>query len=207
MVKISKIILLFFNSRYDLTDEFVPDDFITNITRSHRNVKIFKAQQSIYFVNCEKFKEELFSRYGSSLTDTSGDVTMVNPAFELPEVSIDSMQIIEEPESEKPDLILDFSAVNYIDTNGVKMVEQIIEDFSKINVTVYICEGQGRMKHISYSKDEFENNQFICFAEGFIRMLYRMKLLEKFDENIYVTINEALEAISKKSADNSLVVY
>jgi anti-anti-sigma regulatory factor len=42
-----------------------------------------------------------------------------------------------------PDIILDFSAVNYIDTNGVKMIQQIIEDFKKCNVFVYICQSQG----------------------------------------------------------------
>jgi len=33
-----------------------------------------------------------------------------------------------------------------------------------------------------------------------------MKLLEKFDENIYVTINEALGAISKKANQNVLEI-
>ncbi len=97
-------------------------------------------------MNCEKFKEELLNRYNSSLSDTQSDLAMTNPMFELPEINAGSSQDIVNLESEKPNLILDFSAVNYIDTNGVKMVEQIIEDFSKINVTVYICEGQGIIK-------------------------------------------------------------
>lgn len=42
-----------------------------------------------------------------------------------------------------PDLILDFSAVNYVDTNGAKIVQMIVEDFKKINVFVYICQCQG----------------------------------------------------------------
>ena len=46
-------------------------------------------------------------------------------------------------ELKDPDIILDFSAVNYIDTNGVKMIAQIIEDFKKCNVFVYICQSQG----------------------------------------------------------------
>ena len=43
-----------------------------------------------------------------------------------------------------PDLILDMSAVNYVDTNGVKCIAQIVEDFKKMNVSVYLCESQGR---------------------------------------------------------------
>ena len=44
-------------ARYNRTSEFVPDDFITNITYpiSDKTVKILQAQRSIYFVNCERF--------------------------------------------------------------------------------------------------------------------------------------------------------
>ena len=76
------------------------------------------------------------------------NTVIVNPNYELPElhdckqVPVTVAQLSAEPAN--PDLILDFSAVNYIDTNGVRMIQQIIEDFSKIGVTVYICEAQGK---------------------------------------------------------------
>lgn len=40
-------------------------------------------------------------------------------------------------------LILDFAGVNHIDTDGVKMMKQLIEDFKAKRVTVYICQFQG----------------------------------------------------------------
>ena len=40
-------------------------------------------------------------------------------------------------------LIIDFSAVNYIDTNGVKMLLDIVESMKKANIFVYICSPQG----------------------------------------------------------------
>ena len=50
----------------------------------------------------------------------------------------------DETESVKyPDIILDFSSVYYIDTNGVNMLKQLISDYKKIGVTLYICQAQG----------------------------------------------------------------
>jgi MFS superfamily sulfate permease-like transporter len=40
-------------------------------------------------------------------------------------------------------LILDFSAVNYVDTNGVKALQQIVEHFEALQVSVCICAPQG----------------------------------------------------------------
>jgi anti-anti-sigma regulatory factor len=45
--------------------------------------------------------------------------------------------------SKMPDIILDFSAVNYIDTNGVKAVQQLIEYYKSKDIHVYICNSQG----------------------------------------------------------------
>ena len=43
-------------------------------------------------------------------------------------------------------LILDFSAVNYIDTTGVKTILQLIQDLKDKNVFIYICQAQGKLK-------------------------------------------------------------
>ena len=43
-----------------------------------------------------------------------------------------------------PDIILDFSAVNYIDTNGVKTLQHILEDYEKAGIFVYICNFQSK---------------------------------------------------------------
>ena len=46
-------------------------------------------------------------------------------------------------QSQPSELILDFSSVNYIDTNGVKALKQSILDLKQRNVFVYICGAQG----------------------------------------------------------------
>ena len=120
------------------------------------NIKIFKVQNSIYFVNCENFQNSLYKKYGFSPIDKI--LSAAKNKSKIDESSID------------PDIILDFSAVNYIDTNGIKTLQQIIEDFKKINVFVYICEPQGNL----------------------IKMIYRMNLLSKLDQHLFLTINEAL---------------
>ena len=40
-------------------------------------------------------------------------------------------------------LIIDLAPVNYVDQNGVKIIMQIIDDYTKANSFVYICQAQG----------------------------------------------------------------
>lgn len=154
-------------AKYDGTTEYVDDSFVTNITPSNDpTVKIFKAQRSIYFVNCDVFKKQLFQGYGFSPIDRfigknlkRNDVVAINPNYvngscdllvNLESIQQDEFIVDKKPEkvvteeTNDPDIILDFSAVNYVDTNGVKMLDQLIEDFKKIGVTLYICEPQGK---------------------------------------------------------------
>lgn len=134
----------FFNMRslaqYDETSEYADGNLILK-TKPENGVKIFKVQRSIYYVNCDSFQNQLFKFYGLS------------PIEKLQQIEADNMintgdeeqPILEKCEDKLklPDIILDFSAVNYIDTNGVKLLTQLVEDFDKIDVKVYICESQG----------------------------------------------------------------
>lgn len=94
------------------------------------NVKIFKVQHSIYFVNCEDFKSKLYKKYGLSPVEKFLSLNGKNNKGT-------------QAEFRNPDVVLDFSAVNFVDTNGVKILKEIVDDFQKINVFVYICEAQG----------------------------------------------------------------
>ena len=94
-------------------------------------------------MNCDNFQKNLFKRYGYSpvdklLMNSSNKFGSINQNFDKHRDDTNSSVDLKDP-----DIILDFSAVNYIDTNGVKMIEQIIEDFKKCNVFVYICQSQG----------------------------------------------------------------
>ncbi len=139
---------------YGESNDFVNKEFVVEIKKRHIlvdvNVKIFKIQRSIYFANTEYLQKTLFKMYGYSPNSKA----QVNKEFELKVVE-EPATGSEEPSSDvsfttvvarpDPDLILDMSAVNYVDTNGVKCIQQIIEDFKKINVTVYLCESQGKL--------------------------------------------------------------
>ena len=110
------------------------------------NIKLFKVQNSIYFVNCENFLNQLYKQYGLSpedklLTDSIEKFGSINKNFDKPDDIPDRQS--ESPKKD-PDLLLDLSAVNYVDTNGAKALQQMIEDFKKINVFVYICGSQGK---------------------------------------------------------------
>ncbi len=157
--------------KYDGTTEYVDSDFVANVTRSaDQSVKIFKIQRSIYFANCEAFKKQLFAGYGFSPIDRftgknkkRNQVVTLNPAYGIDnscdesylndsvlsgsDIKLKSDRSSEDVRLEElndPDIILDFSAVNYVDTNAIKMLQQVIEDFRKIDVMVYICEPQGK---------------------------------------------------------------
>lgn len=75
------------------------------------------------------------------------------------------------------DFILDFSAVNYIDTNGIQIVEELIEDFKHLGVFVYICRPQ----------------------ESFLKMICRLKLVDKFDAHVFLTIEDAVRHFNNKN--------
>jgi len=109
------------------------------------NIKIFKVQNSIYFVNCENFLNQIYKHYGFSpvdkiMTDSVQKFGSINKNFDKPDEISDRQN---ESSRKDPDLLLDLSAVNYLDTNGAKCLQQLIEDFKKINVFVYICGSQG----------------------------------------------------------------
>jgi MFS superfamily sulfate permease-like transporter len=114
---------------------------------------MFKVQNSIHFVNCENFQKQLYKQFGCSpveslLTESSEEnfnwKNVINQNFNKTN-STPAKQNLEENLSEKKsDIILDVSAVNYLDTNGAKTLQQTVEDFKKINVFVYICGSQGK---------------------------------------------------------------
>jgi len=137
---------------YSDSPDFVDKDFVVDVKKDHAlvemNVKIFKIQRSIYFANTEYLQKNLFKLYGSSPIDrgqASKEFEMkvvADPGESLGEHSdVSFTTVVAKP---SPDLILDMSAVNYVDTNGVKCIVQIVEDFKKMNVSVYLCESQGR---------------------------------------------------------------
>ena len=114
-------------------------------------------QNSIYFVNCESFQHKIFKKYGlsplvhaespstikrqkeSQIDPKTDDSTMIqekSSACSSNQASITLAEIV------NPSLILDFSAVNYVDTSGVKAILQLVQDYKKLGVSVYICKFQ-----------------------------------------------------------------
>ena len=99
-------------------------------------------------------------------------------------------------------LILDLSAVNYVDTNGIKMLLQLTKDYQKVNVNVYLCNPQGQcfLNEIIWKDsifDYFIKNVFV-YEDHFIKMAYNMDLLDSFDDHIYLKIEDILKQINEK---------
>ena len=133
-------------ARYSETCEYADRDFISN-TKPENDVKIFKVERSLYYVNCDSFQNQLFKYYGLS---------PIEKLRQLDEQKLNNIDNEENLNAKKKedclkDLILDFSAVNYIDTNGVNLLMQIVEDFKKIDVKVYICESQGINVYLKFN--------------------------------------------------------
>ena len=129
---------------------------------------MFKIQRPIYYVNADSFQDQLYKSYGrlpqedkaeSSLAkmELNASITNRNSLIANDEDHLKAFPVTSdspfgsptkrptpaELTAKHPDIILDFSAVNYIDTSGVKILQQIIDDFKKMNVFVYICSPQG----------------------------------------------------------------
>ena len=125
----------------------------TELIRSHNlpvNVKIYKIETSIYFANCENVKKKLLKACGFNSMEklfeaqkkTSLEINVSHEnGYAKDENQIDLKKIEKNTNNQK--LIIDFSAVNYIDTNGVKMLLDIVESMKKANIFVYICSPQG----------------------------------------------------------------
>lgn len=123
------------------------------------NVKILKLEHSLYFANCEIFQSNLYR----NIPPTES----VQPA--------ESGNNLMNYSNKEQNLVLDFSAVNYVDTNGVNKLKQIVEDYKSNDIFVYICSAQ----------------------ESFLRILHNMALFEVFEAHLFVSIEDALNNINE----------
>ncbi len=128
------------------SDEVVNEALNQKLNNS--NVKLYRIEQSIYFSNCEFFHENFYKKY-AYLTHNEHLVLIEkfskNHHLNTPESEMRNEAVIKHSNLLKslPDVIMDFSAVNYIDTNGVKILANLIDDFRKIDVFICICQPQG----------------------------------------------------------------
>lgn len=136
------------------------------------NVRIFKIKHSIYFAVSNKLQNNLYKMYGFQPRKKAKKTTSI--------CSVDKVEI--DKEKRYPDIILDFSSVNYVDTNGVQTIKQIIDDYKFFDIEVFICKAQ----------------------QNFINMLVRMNLWQKYEPHIFVTIEDAIKFSSRR---NSSKVY
>lgn len=121
-------------------------------------------ESSIHFANCDIFQSKLY--------EIHSPIKPITQCVQLPESENNLLNLI----VKELDLVLDFSAVNYVDTNGAKTVKQIIEDYKSIGIFVYICNAQ----------------------ESFLKLLFNMKLLDLFEPHLFVTIEDALIRVKEK---------
>ena len=197
--------------------------------RADKDIKVFKVEHSIYFANCKIFADNIYKlnqlkpsqhhvqpsvlhqKDKSAANDTANETedydelnrtnnnqTNLNhelpsssspsPAHDGPELIVRRASLVSRDQNhiQSPadtslmishDFILDFSAVNYIDTNGIQVVEELIDDFKNIGVFVYICRPQ----------------------ESFLRMICRLKLVDKFDSHVFLTVEDAIRHFNEKT--------
>nr|CAD7459346.1 unnamed protein product [Timema tahoe] len=97
-------------------------------TREVQNIKIFHYCGGLNFATRDHFKSELFRLIG------------LNPQKQLLQIKKDLKRKIasEKKYLKVRCLILDFSALSYIDPSGVNMLRILGEEFSKIEIPVYV---------------------------------------------------------------------
>ncbi|KAK3606372.1 hypothetical protein CHS0354_042006 [Potamilus streckersoni] len=79
-------------------------------------------------------------------------------------------------------IIIDFSAVSFIDSVGAKIIKQVFEDYSKIDITIFLA----------------------CVADDVWVLLDTVELLKKYSGNIFPTVDVAV-ARAKQVVDNGVV--
>jgi MFS superfamily sulfate permease-like transporter len=157
------------------------------------HAKIFKIQNSIYFINCQSFQLKIYKKYGRSPLDLQRqqnflqqpmNETSSNPTQHETRLAVSYNNDIESNDNSRSllleNIILDFSAVNYVDTSGVKAIRQLIVDYKKVGVSVFICR----------------------FQHNFLRVLHGMNVLDDLNGHIYLAIDDALKASLKKYSNS-----
>ncbi|KAK3606363.1 hypothetical protein CHS0354_042000 [Potamilus streckersoni] len=76
-------------------------------------------------------------------------------------------------------IVIDFSAVPFIDTVGAKVLKQVLDEYSKIDIKVFLA----------------------CVADDVWSVLETTKFLEKYSDHIFTTLDSAV-AISLHDEDN-----
>ncbi len=94
------------------------------------NAKIIKVERSLYFVNIEAFKKSIYE---------------MKSQIEEKIQNLSAQNLIASEKCSKY-LLIDLSAVNYVDTTAVSTLIEIIEDCRNDNIYVYICQTQGKLK-------------------------------------------------------------
>ena len=123
-----------------------------------KNCKMFKIESSIYFSNCKIIQKKLYKACGFKSMDELYDaqhkaIRKDSSKIEMNGTATSSNQILLKNITEKKSkyseeritFIIDFSAVNYIDTNGVKMLVDSIDNLNKAHIFVCICSPQGKI--------------------------------------------------------------
>ena len=101
-------------------------------------------ESSIYFVTSDSFKSNIIRKYDKLFTkETELKMQTKNVSVELGPTEGSESRELKMVSKATPDIILDFSAVNYVDTNGVKAIRQLIDHFSNRSINVFICGPQG----------------------------------------------------------------
>lgn len=172
---------------------------------SEKEINIYKIEHSIYFANCTMFAKNIYKLNrlepskrvlnsvlhkqspNRNLNHACINGTKLSLASETSEATVDEsrpnlttvdmlVDLNHNDDFKRGDFILDFSAVNYVDTNGIQVIEELIDDFKHLGVFIYICQPQ----------------------ESFIKMIINLKLVEKFDDHIFLTIDDAIKHFNNK---------
>ncbi|RNA14247.1 solute carrier family 26 member 6-like [Brachionus plicatilis] len=128
--------------KYKNTSNYVDNELVhsdsSDETESSFRDENFQSnvKHSIYFANCHTFQDHLYKTYGfrpqkKNLIDKKNSISNISG-------------LAEEMNGERryQDIVLDFSGVNYVDTNGMQVIRQVVDDYKCFDIHVLICEAQ-----------------------------------------------------------------
>nr|AKN21610.1 slc26a-6 [Schmidtea mediterranea] len=133
-------------------------------------VKIFRFEAPLYFANSEHFRSKLYKIFGNQLQITEceeslNESTISNEHKKDETVAIVLLDIIKT-------IVVDCSAINYIDNVGIRVLKSIYSDFKNHKITFLIASPNTRVRNMlekcEFAKEELNKIMFVTIHDAIL---------------------------------------
>ncbi|KAK2149096.1 hypothetical protein LSH36_468g04017 [Paralvinella palmiformis] len=153
-------------------------------------LKIFRFEASLYFANNEHFVQKLFQKSGVNPRKLVIETTKYEKKMKKEEKAkkntstrkrkLQSVKeevtrvTLEKPTSSIKDIIIDCTTMAYIDFMGVRVLSEVITEYKKVDITVYLAGCKVGVREMLESAGFYENiprdQLFVCVHDAVLML-------------------------------------